>query len=89
MLRIFRYASEADAGAEASARPSRNPLMRVQRAFERWFERVREHYHGLLQLALTHRRAFVIGFVVGTERYDADRLTAWFNVACASYERVK
>ena len=47
----------------AAARPSRNPLARFQRGFEKGFDRIREHYHGLLQLALSHRRAFVIGFV--------------------------
>ena len=56
---LRRHASEAAAGAE----PSRNPLVRVQRAFENGFERVRGYYHGVLQLALHHRRAFVAGFI--------------------------
>ena len=56
---LRRQASESD----ASARPSRNPLVRFQRGFEKGFERVREHYHGVLQLALTQRRAFVVGFL--------------------------
>jgi multidrug efflux pump subunit AcrB len=42
---------------------SRNPLVRFQRSFEERFEHVRAHYRGLLQLALTHRRAFVSGFL--------------------------
>src|ERR1700681_4952913 len=57
---LRRHQSESD----ASARPSRNPLVRFQRGFEKRFERVREHYHGVLQLALTQRRAFVVGFLV-------------------------
>jgi multidrug efflux pump subunit AcrB len=60
---LRRHASAAEAGAEGSARPSRNPLVRFQRGFQRQFERVRGVYHGVLQLALEHRRAFVIGFV--------------------------
>jgi multidrug efflux pump subunit AcrB len=51
------------AGAEAPARESRNPLVRFQRAFETRFVRVRDLYHALLQLALTHRRTFIGGFV--------------------------
>ncbi|GAB2573717.1 efflux RND transporter permease subunit [Dyella jejuensis] len=43
--------------------PSRNPLVRFQRAFELRFERVRAIYHGMLDLALSHRRPFVIGFL--------------------------
>ena len=42
---------------------SRNPLARFQRGFEARFEKVRAGYHGLLELALTHRRPFVIGFL--------------------------
>ncbi|HBR47383.1 MAG TPA: RND transporter [Afipia sp.] len=41
---------------------SRNPLVLFQRAFEKRFERVRDVYHGLLQMALGHRKVFVIGF---------------------------
>ena len=43
--------------------PSRNPLVRFQRGFEARFERIRATYHGLLDLALGHRRPFVIGFL--------------------------
>ena len=42
---------------------SRNPLVLFQRAFEKRFERVRDVYHGLLQMALGHRKVFVIGFL--------------------------
>jgi multidrug efflux pump subunit AcrB len=43
---------------------ARNPLVRLQRRFEEGFERARIRYRGLLQLALTHRRVFVPGFLI-------------------------
>jgi multidrug efflux pump subunit AcrB len=43
--------------------PSRNPLVRFQRAFEARFERFRSGYRDLLGLALTRRPVFVIGFL--------------------------
>ncbi|TCV96172.1 multidrug efflux pump subunit AcrB [Luteibacter rhizovicinus] len=43
--------------------PSRNPLVQFQRSFERGFERVRDVYNDLLQMALAHRRVFIIGFM--------------------------
>ncbi|WJR80635.1 efflux RND transporter permease subunit [Bradyrhizobium sp. NP1] len=50
--------------AEGEAPPrSRNPLLRFQRGFEARFERVRQGYHDLLSLALSHRPTFVIGFL--------------------------
>ena len=50
-------------GAHMTSPPSRNPLVRFQRAFEARFERIRAAYHGMLDLALAHRRPFVIGFL--------------------------
>ncbi|MGX7002384.1 efflux RND transporter permease subunit [Caballeronia sp. KNU42] len=47
---------------EQEPRVSSNPLVRFQRGFERGFERVRSNYSGILELLLTHRRVFVIGF---------------------------
>ncbi|HEX7917021.1 efflux RND transporter permease subunit [Rudaea sp.] len=38
-------------------------LSRFQRRFERGFEDLREHYRGLLELALTRPRAFALGFL--------------------------
>jgi multidrug efflux pump subunit AcrB len=58
---LRRHAHATDAGAGAA--PSRNPVVRLQRVFERRFEGLRGRYHGLLQLALNHRRAFVTGFL--------------------------
>jgi multidrug efflux pump subunit AcrB len=53
----------AGADAQAPARASRNPLVRFQAGFEQYFERLREQYHDLLQLALSHRRSLVVGFL--------------------------
>jgi CzcA family heavy metal efflux pump len=41
---------------------SRNPFVRMQSKFEIGFERIREHYHRLLEAAIRHRRAFVTVF---------------------------
>jgi multidrug efflux pump subunit AcrB len=45
------------------AAPSRNPLVRFQRAFETRFTQLRAGYHELLGLAIAHRRVFVLGFL--------------------------
>ncbi len=50
--------------AHGGAVRSRNPLVAFQRAFEAGFERVRAGYHETLALALRHRGAFVIGFII-------------------------
>src|SRR5580693_4868387 len=41
---------------------SRNPFVRMQVRFEEAFERLRERYHGVLELCLHHRRIFLIAF---------------------------
>ena len=43
--------------------PSKNPLVRLQRAFEARFARLRTGYHDLLALAIEHRRRFLAGFL--------------------------
>ena len=43
--------------------PTRNPLVRFQRAFEARFERLRGGYRDLLSLAMARRPVFVIGFL--------------------------
>jgi multidrug efflux pump subunit AcrB len=43
--------------------PSKNPLVRFQRAFETRFMQLRAGYHDLLAFAIEHRRAFVAGFL--------------------------
>jgi multidrug efflux pump subunit AcrB len=42
---------------------TRNPLVRFQRGFEARFEKFRDGYHGLLHMALGHRKVFIIGFL--------------------------
>jgi len=44
-------------------RPSRNPLVLLQRGFEARFSRFREAYRDLLALALAHRTLFISGFM--------------------------
>jgi CzcA family heavy metal efflux pump len=51
-------------GSDAALPPSRNALVRFQRRFEAGFERYRESYRSLLELAMGHRRLFVTGFLV-------------------------
>src|SRR3954466_16127636 len=48
---------------EGEKPPSRNPLVRFQRAFETRFERFRSGYRDLLALALARRPVFVIAFL--------------------------
>ncbi len=60
---MAKYLLRPHASHEGAARESRNPLVRFQRGFETRFARVRDHYHALLQLALSHRRVFIVGFV--------------------------
>ena len=43
--------------------PSRNPLVRFQRAFEARFERVRGGYRDILSMAMGRRPVFVAGFL--------------------------
>ena len=50
-------------GSHEDKPPTRNPLVRFQRAFERRFERFRHGYRELLMLALAHRAVFVISFL--------------------------
>jgi multidrug efflux pump subunit AcrB len=45
--------------------PSRNPLVRLQRRFDKAFERFRHTYRRLLESCLHHRRAFLLVFFVG------------------------
>ncbi len=44
--------------------PSRNPLARFQRAFERTFERIRSGYEGLLIRLVAARKLFIPAFLV-------------------------
>jgi multidrug efflux pump subunit AcrB len=49
-------------GLDGPLPPSRNPLVRMQRSFERGFERFRLGYRELLMLAMRRRLAFVTCF---------------------------
>jgi multidrug efflux pump subunit AcrB len=55
-------AHASHAGESAAATRSPNPLVRLQRRFAARFEHIRRGYREQLELALGHRRAFVIGF---------------------------
>jgi multidrug efflux pump subunit AcrB len=50
-------------GLDGPLPPSRNPLVRLQRGFERSFERIRLVYRDLLSMALRHRAVFVVSFL--------------------------
>ena len=50
-------------GQAHEATPSRNPLVRFQRGFERRFEAIRSGYGGLLVLGLRNRGKLIAGFV--------------------------
>ena len=54
------HRSHLEDGARAA---SRNPLVRVQQAFEAGFEHIREGYRGVLELALGRRAVFIVGFL--------------------------
>jgi CzcA family heavy metal efflux pump len=43
--------------------PTRNPLVRFQRGFEARFENFRTGYKGVLEMAIAHRRIFVLSFL--------------------------
>jgi multidrug efflux pump subunit AcrB len=62
MLRKHQVHTDAHGAATVPPR-SRNPLLRVQRAFESGFERFRLAYRELLTMALRHRVVFVTCFV--------------------------
>jgi len=62
LLRMHIGHPDEHGGASGPA-PSRNPLVRFQRRFEERFARFRAAYHGMLGLAIEHRRVFVPGFL--------------------------
>lgn len=51
-------------GEGVGARPSRNPLVHLQRGFERMFEAARARYRGVLQLCLANRIKVIAGFLI-------------------------
>jgi multidrug efflux pump subunit AcrB len=53
----------AHAQGESAPARSRNPLVRFQRGFEAGFERIRACYRSVLELAMSRRAVFVVGFL--------------------------
>src|SRR5690242_11607246 len=60
---MAKYLLQPHVHHEGGPPPTRNPLVRFQRGFEARFERIRGGYHSLLELALGHRKLFVMGFL--------------------------
>ncbi len=61
---LRKHAAHTDEhGLDGPLPPSRNPLVRFQRSFERSFERFRLGYRELLTMAMEHRMVFVAGFL--------------------------
>jgi multidrug efflux pump subunit AcrB len=54
------HRSHLEDGARAA---SRNPVVRIQQAFEAGFEHIREGYRGVLELAMGRRAVFIVGFL--------------------------
>lgn len=64
MYLLRPHAPHTDGHGHRTALPATsNRLIKFQRDFEAGFERIREGYRQLLQLALGHRRVFIIGFM--------------------------
>jgi CzcA family heavy metal efflux pump len=61
---MAKYLLQKHEAHEHGEKPvSQNPLVNFQRGFEARFERFRLNYRGLLELAVSHRRVFVTGFM--------------------------
>jgi CzcA family heavy metal efflux pump len=60
---MSKYLLRPHSEETAATAGSRNPLVHLQRRFEAGFENVRATYRGVLQLALAHRRVFVLAFM--------------------------
>jgi multidrug efflux pump subunit AcrB len=60
---LANYLLRKHAHSHEEKPPTRNPLVKFQRGFERRFERFRHGYRELLTMALAHRAVFVLGFL--------------------------
>ena len=60
---MANYLLKPHAGHAHHKPPTRNPLVLFQRGFEVRFERFREAYRDLLEMALRHRGPFIVGFM--------------------------
>ncbi|HET9107700.1 MAG TPA: efflux RND transporter permease subunit [Steroidobacteraceae bacterium] len=63
MYLLEPHAAQSGAAPSGAPEPSRNPLARFQRAFDRHFGGFRESYRALLSLAIENQWAFVAGFL--------------------------
>src|SRR6267154_206883 len=63
LLRNQRGHSSSEGAAHAPQKVSRNPLARLQRGFEHYFEKTRKAYLGLLQLCQQNRIKVIAGFL--------------------------
>jgi multidrug efflux pump subunit AcrB len=64
MARFLLHAHSGHGAPDAApARPSRNPLKRLQLGFERRFAAIRSRYRALLLVALGHPKTVIIGFI--------------------------
>jgi multidrug efflux pump subunit AcrB len=61
---VQKFDAESPHRALGEHRPSNNPLVRAQQAFERGFERFREQYRNALAWALSEARVTVTAFIV-------------------------
>ncbi len=66
MYLLKKHEPHVDAHGNAidNAPPTRNPLVKFQRAFERGFMKLRKGYHDLLALCIEHRKVFVTAFLI-------------------------
>jgi multidrug efflux pump subunit AcrB len=60
---LHRHPMHGADSAAAAPRPSKNPLVRLQRGFESRFFKFRAGYRDLLMLAIAHRGRFIGGFL--------------------------
>jgi multidrug efflux pump subunit AcrB len=63
VLTMAKFLLRAHHGEDHSEKTTRNPLIKLQRAFNRGFEGVRGVYLGVLKLGLLHPIPLVIGFL--------------------------
>jgi CzcA family heavy metal efflux pump len=63
MARYLLQAIPHHGEEHVQAAPSRNPLVRIQQAFERGFSWLRGHYHTLLNQALSRPKAIITSFL--------------------------
>src|SRR5579871_1126156 len=61
---LLRNQAHGHGESDAAKRPSRNPFIWMQRAFERRFEALRLGYVGLLHLGLRKRVWLILGFLI-------------------------